>query len=84
MKIWVKPLYSTSSCPVIILNEKNGECSIHNALLPLLSLASVTSVSQSHFHILAQMFDYLQLKIIVRLKALVILQFLSAQIQIQF
>lgn len=55
----------TSWCPVIILNGINGECSICNAVLLLLSVAYVASVLQFHAHFLAQILDYLQVLIIV-------------------
>lgn len=56
----------TSSCPVICLNGINGERAIHNALLLLLSVAYVISVSQFHFHFPTPMLDYFQLLIMVR------------------
>lgn len=60
--------------PCDYLKWINGECSICNALLMLLSVAYIILVSQFHVHFLAQTLDYLQLLIIVRLKAVVILQ----------
>lgn len=72
----------TSLCPVTILNGINGECSICNAVLLLLSVAYVASVLQFHIHFLAQILDYLQLLIIVQLKAVVMC--FAVQVQIEF